>query len=70
MVLTFASSAASSRAFAAAARSFAISSSEDDIFKTLDVYDRDYIADYFNHDDSEEFKKAHGFNYHNGPEWV
>ena len=38
--------------------------------KTLDPYDDKYVSDYNNDDNSQNFKSAHGFNYHNGPEWV
>ena len=38
--------------------------------KTLDPYDDNYVSDYNNDDNSQNFKSAHGFNYHNGPEWV
>jgi glycogen debranching enzyme len=38
--------------------------------KTLDPSDYNYNPNYFNDDDSDDFKRAKGFNYHNGPEWV
>lgn len=38
--------------------------------RTLDPSDYNYNGNYFNSDDSENFNTAHGFNYHNGPEWL
>lgn len=38
--------------------------------KTLDPSEEEYRPNYFNNDDSSNFYTAHGFNYHNGPEWV
>lgn len=38
--------------------------------KTLDSHYPEYCSYYDNADDSNTFKIAHGFSYHNGPEWV
>eukprot|EP00919_Chromeraceae_sp_WS-2016_P010877 GHVR01025476.1.p1 GENE.GHVR01025476.1~~GHVR01025476.1.p1 ORF type:complete len:1429 (+),score=377.13 GHVR01025476.1:323-4609(+) len=38
--------------------------------KTLSVKDKHFRPNYNNADDSEDMYVAHGFNYHNGPEWV
>lgn len=36
----------------------------------MDPKDPDYRSHYDNSNDSEDFNTAHGFCYHNGPEWV
>ncbi|CAF1470089.1 unnamed protein product [Rotaria sp. Silwood1] len=38
--------------------------------KTPDSSDYNYVGDYYNDDDSHDYKRAHGFNYHNEPEWL
>ena len=38
--------------------------------KTLDTVHSNYTSFYDNSDDSMIHKIAHGFSYHNGPEWV
>lgn len=38
--------------------------------KTLDPSDLNYRPDYNNDDRSSDPSVSHGYNYHNGPEWV
>ncbi|CAF5009392.1 unnamed protein product [Rotaria sp. Silwood1] len=38
--------------------------------KTLDSSDYNYDGGYVSNDDSYDYKRAHRFNYHNGPEWL
>ena len=37
--------------------------------KTLDPREEEYVP-YYDNEDESHYKTAHGFSYHNGPEWV
>lgn len=39
-------------------------------FSLFEKSDLNYVPNYVNDDDSSDFKRAGGFNYHNGPEWL
>ena len=38
--------------------------------QTFVCSDYNYVPNYVNDDDSHDFQRAGGFNYHNGPEWL
>ncbi|CAF4337978.1 unnamed protein product [Adineta steineri] len=35
-----------------------------------EMFDKTHICDYVDDDDLNDYKRAHGYNYHNSPEWL